>query len=162
MKLQCVICSFWLHFKIVQRNWKFGKLVHTSGWPRATNRARISLSINTDSLRVATWKLQSKTSANPSTACRTLQWRPRSDGALWPEPLGISCCTVEQSTFSKIMMQSGFTILKRYNGLGSDTLIDLLQFMKCPRSLLLYMSGVALEISTICYPRCTLSKGCES
>lgn len=93
------INQYWILYSFQSKRWscwktwigKFRKTIHTSGWPRATNKARISLSIKTDSLRVATWKLQSKTRAKPSTAWSTLQCGPRSDWTRWLEPLAISC-----------------------------------------------------------------------
>ena len=130
---------------------KFRKTVHTSGWPRAINKARISLSIKTDSLRVATWKLQSKTRAKPSTAWSTLQWGPRSDWIRWLEPLAISCRAmkkkfyVQENNSGRSRHSSMYMWHIRpcntninYTGLEPDMSMNSLLFMKYHRPLFVF------------------------
>lgn len=167
---EIVMCYFQF---LIQSGWKgwwgdFQRTHHTSGWPRARKRARISLSINTDSLRVATWKLQSKTRAKPSTAWRTLQWRPRSDCILWLEPLGMSCHARKHPKFSKITREgtqlSPHSWLRnvKINSNSFETVCELL-FMKYPNSLFAFQINRCFVMTpAICYLWWEMTvKGCS-
>lgn len=75
----------------------------------AAKRLRISLRMETASLRVVSWQEQSRTSDRPSTACSTVEWGPRSAGALrlellcsnWDENTNIKQLFVK--TFKRLM-----------------------------------------------------------
>ena len=155
-KLYYIFHKLWNCWKI----WigKFRKTIRTSGWPRATNKARISLSIKTDSLRVATWKMQSKTKAKPSTAWSTLQWGPRSDWVRWLEPLAISCRAMKRKFY--VQRNNGGSSRHssmyvwhiwpcnasiNYTGLEPDVSKNSLLFMKYHRSLFVFRSLTTVE-----------------